>query len=326
VTARPTLRHPRAHQPVPRPTPGAGTRVRWWLEYVAVLGLYAFLAVLPCRVRLGLGRILGRLVYRIDRRHRDIALDNLTMAYPDAADAWRRTIALGSFENLGRLLVEVLMLRRDAARMVAEDEVEGWDYVTAYARAGTGYFLMSGHFGNWERAAFTQGLRGVPLWMVARPLDNPHLERLLAGIRGATGNRIIHKRSGIKETVKGLKSGRPIAFVIDQDFPESGPHFVPYFGKLASTTPALGTVATRLGAPVLPIFAYPKPAGGYRIVYGPPIPTAGIGPDEAGAVAMTAAATACIEQAVRRCPQAWFWMHQRWRTRPLDEPLDGDPQ
>jgi Kdo2-lipid IVA lauroyltransferase/acyltransferase len=318
------LRHPRAHQPGPRPAPGLGTRVRWRLEYAFVLLLCAFLAVLPPLVRLGIGRALGRLVCRVDRRHRRVALHNLAMAFPDAPDEWRREIARRSFENLGRLLVEVLMLRHDAERIRMEDEVEGWEQIAAYARSGTGYFLMSGHFGNWERAAFAQGQRGVPLLMVARPLDNPHLERLLADIRTATGNRIIHKRSAIRETVKGLKGGHPMAYVIDQDFPEAGPHFVPFFGKLASTTPALGTLATRLGAPVVPIFAYPKPAGGYRVVYGPPIPTSGITADEAGAEAMTAAATACIEAAVRRCPEAWFWMHHRWRTRPLDEPLGGD--
>ncbi len=319
------LRHPRVHQPAPRPEPALGTRARWLLEYAIVLLLYGFLAMLPRRLRLGLGRGLGRLAFRLDRRHRSVAFGNLAMAYPDSSEAWRREVARRSFENLGRLLVEVLMQRRDCRRAIAGDEVEGWEHVEALSRSGTAYFLISGHFGNWERAAFTQAARGHPLWLVTRPLDNPHLERLLAGIRAASGNRIVHKRNAIRETVKGLKSGNPIAFVIDQDFPEAGPHFVPFFGKLASTTPALGTVATRLGAPVVPIFAYPRPDGSYRIVYGPPIAAAGMGADEAGAVAMTAAATARIEDAIRRCPEAWFWMHQRWRTRPLDEPLDAGP-
>ena len=118
---------------------------------------------------------------------------------------------------------------------------------------------MSGHFGNWERVAFLQAARGRPLVMVARPLDNPHLERLLAAVREATGNHVVHKRSAIKETVKALKQGSPVAFVIDQDFPEAEPHFVPFFGKLASTTPALGTIVARMRVPVLPVFAYPRP-------------------------------------------------------------------
>jgi KDO2-lipid IV(A) lauroyltransferase len=276
------------------------------------------LALIPRRARLALGRGLGRLVFLADRRHRLVALENLGMAFPESVASWRAGVAKRSFENLGRLLVEVLMQKRDRQAVIAETEIEGWEHVEAYARSGTGFFVMSGHFGNWEQVAFVQAARGRPLLMVTRPLDNPYLERLLADVRQATGNRVVHKRSAIRETVKALKDGHPVAFVVDQDYPEAEPHFVPFFGKLASTTPALGSIVARMGAPVLPVFAFPRPQGGYRAVYGPPL-----APGEAGsgAVAVTAAATRRIEEAVRACPEAWFWMHDRWRTRPLDEPI-----
>ena len=283
-----------------------------------MVALTAFLGMLPRRARLALGRSLGGAVFRFDRRHRQVALDNLAMAFPAAEAAWRAQTARRSFENLGRLLVEVLMQSHDRESVAAETEIEGWEHVEAYARSGTGYFVMSGHFGNWERVAFLQAARGRPLLMVARPLDNPHLERLLAEVRQATGNHVVHKRSAIKETVKALKQGSPVAFVIDQDFPEAEPHFVPFFGTLASTTPALGTIVARMRVPVLPVFAYPRPDGGYRVVYGPPLDAEEAGGDP---VAVTAAATRRIEAAVRACPEAWFWMHDRWRTRPLDEPI-----
>ena len=313
-------RHPRPFAPRERAPAGILTRLRWCLEAAALRAAAALLAAVPRRRRLGLGRGFGRLVFRLDRRHRQVALDNLAAAYPDAAPLWRAQVARRSFESLGRLLVEVLMQRRDRSLLAAETEVEGWEHVDACARAGTGYFLLSGHFGNWERVAFLHAARGHPLVMVARPLDNPRLERLLAELRQATGNRVVHKRSAIRETVKALKDGTPVAFVIDQDFPEVEPHFVPFFGQLAATTPALGSIVARLGFPVLPVFAYPRPQGGYRIVYGPPLAPAAADP-----VAITAAATRRIEEAVRTCPEAWFWMHDRWRTRPVDEPLSSKP-
>jgi KDO2-lipid IV(A) lauroyltransferase len=282
--------------------------------------LTLLLAALPRRARLALGRGLGRLVHAVDRRHRLIALDNLSLAFPHADPAWRAAVARRSFANLGRLLVEVLMQARDRQAIEATTEVAGWEHVEALGRAGTGYFLMSGHFGNWERAAFLQAARGHPLLMVARPLDNPRLERLLADVRQASGNRVVHKRSAVREIVKALRAGTPVAFVIDQDYPESEPHFVPFFGRLASTTPALGSIVARMRAPVLPIFAFPRPDGGYRVVYGPPL--AG-GELKGGPEGITAAATARIEAAIRECPEAWFWMHDRWRTRPLDEPIPG---
>lgn len=240
------------------------------------------------------------------------------MAFPESAAEWREGVARRSFENLGRLLVEVLMQDHDRRAVLAETAIEGWEHVEACARAGSGFFVVSGHFGNWERVAFVQAARGCPLVMVTRPLDNPRLEVLLAEVRRTTGNRLVHKRSAIRETVKALKDGHPVAFVIDQDFPEAEPHFVPFFGSLASTTPALGSIVARLHVPVLPVFAFPRPDGSYRVVYGPPLD-----PDEAGGdpVAITAAATRRIEAAVRECPEAWFWMHDRWRTRPPEEPI-----
>jgi KDO2-lipid IV(A) lauroyltransferase len=36
-------------------------------------------------------------------------------------------------------------------------------------------------------------------------------------------------------------------------------------------------------------------------------------------VAYTAAFTRVIEAAIRRTPDQWFWMHERWRTRPRPE-------
>ena len=294
-------------------------KLRWWLEAGAVRVLTVVLALIPRRARLGVGRGLGRLAYAVDRRHRQVALDNLARAFPELPLRRRREIARGSFANLGRLLVEVLMQARDRRAVIAETEIEGWEHVEGYARSGIGFFVMSGHFGNWERVAFVQAARGPPRVMVKRPRANPRRQSQLAALRGATGNRLVHKRSAIRETVKALKEGNPVAFVIDQDFPEAEPHFVPFFGTLASTTPALGGIVSRLGAPVLPVFAFPRPDGSYRVVYGPPLTAEEIGGGDP--VAVTAAATRRIEQAIRACPEAWFWMHDRWRTRPLDEPI-----
>ncbi len=274
------------------------------------------LRLMPTGVRLGVGRALGRLVYRVDRRHREVALANLGAAWPDQPEAWRQGVARSSFEHLGRLLVEITAQGPDVSRVLPKWRVEGWEHLLQIAAEGKGYFLLSGHFGNWERIAHVQAALGYPLWMVARPLDNPYLEDYFRRLREGTGNRVVHKRSAVREVVKGLKAGKGIAFVIDQNFHEAGRVFVPFFGRLAATTPALGSLASRMDVPVLPVFSFPEPDGSYRVVYGPPLPKPVSGDREAAALEITAAATARIEEAIRRCPGAWFWMHQRWRTRP----------
>lgn len=301
-------------------------RFRWAIEYLAVLALSGILAVIPHRARLALGRALGRLVFTIDARHRGVAEANLARAWPERDAAWRREVARGSCEHLGRLLVEILVERRDKDRLPDRLVTEGWEHVEAAAREGRGYFLLSGHFGNWEWCALDNGRRGHPLWMVARPLDNPHLEAYFARLRQCTGNRVIYKRNAIREIVKGLKAGLGIAFMIDQDFPQEGAHFPLFFGRPAATTPALGTLAARLGVPIVPALIHPLDRERYRVVYGPPLRApVGVGGEEA-ARALSVAATACLEEAIRSCPQAWFWMHRRWRTRPPGETTEsGSP-
>ena len=297
-------------------------RPRWMLEYAAVRTLAVLLACLPLRTRIGLGRALGRTVHALDGRHRGVALANLEAAYPEADSRWRAGVAKGAFEHLGRLLVEILGQGPDVSKTLSLCTIEGWDWLKKIESQGRGYFLLSGHFGNWERIAHLQGALSSPLWMVARPLDNPYLEDFFARRRGSTGNRVVHKRNAIREVAKGLKAGKGIAFVIDQNFGEAGRVFVPFFGRPAATTPALGRLAVRFKAPVLPVFSFPEPGGRYRIVYGPPLEVPDTGDAEADALDVTARATIRIEEAIRACPAAWFWMHRRWRTRP-DGERDG---
>lgn len=291
-------------------------RLRWRLEFLAVRLLAAALAVLPHTARLTLGRWLGCLAFLLDRRHARVALDNLRNAYPDAGPRWWRRTARASFAHLGRLLVEVLMQGRLARRLGEFMEVDGLEHLRRVAAGGRGYFLLSAHFGNWEWVALHQGALGYPLRMIARPLDNPFLEALLAARRQVTGHRVVHKRNAVREMVKSLKGGHGIAILIDQDFLAAGAHFVPFFGRLAATTPVLGTLACRLGAPVLPVFSFPLPDGRYRVVYEEPLFPPHGEDREAAALELTRAATARIEAAVRRHPPAWFWMHRRWRTPP----------
>ncbi|MBI4917885.1 MAG: lysophospholipid acyltransferase family protein [Acidobacteria bacterium] len=291
----------------------------WLVEHAALLAVLGVVSLLPGRARLAFGRALGRLAFRVLPRQRRTALDNLALAYPEADSAWRRSVAEGAFAHLGRLLVEVLTMRRVGPRLAERLRIEGREHLAAVTATGTGYFLLSGHFGNWEWIALHQGALGHRLGMVIRPLDNPRLERWFAGNRTSTGNRLIAKRDALREVVRGLKAGLGIAFVIDQNFREKNVHFVPFFGRLAATTPAVGTLAVRMRVPVLPVFAYPLPDGTYRVVYEPPIEPHATGDEAADALAVTAEATRRIEAAIRRCPTAWFWMHRRWRSRPPEE-------
>lgn len=179
--------------------------------------------------------------------------------------------------------------------------------------------MFSAHFGNWELAALRQALAGVPLDLVARPLDNPWLDDAFNRWREAAGNRVLAKHGALRSVVRSLREGRPVAILVDQDIRGTPQVFVPFFGKPAATTSTMGELAVRTGAAVVPVVSFPRPDGGYRIVYQPEIEIPSAGTHEERAYAVTERATAIVEGWVREDPASWLWLHKRWKTRPPGE-------
>jgi len=155
--------------------------------------------------------------------------------------------------------------------------------------------------------------------LVPRPLDNPGLERLLAGLRSRSGNRVVHKRNAIREMLRSLRAGRGVAIVIDQDALRDGV-FAPFFDRLASTTPTLARLALRTGAAVIPTFCVPSADGGHRNTDEAPVEVERSGNLERDTVVLTAECTAIIERWIRAYPEHLSWMHRRWKTPP---PVDS---
>lgn len=296
-------------------------RIRFALESLAFATAEGLAAILPRAALRGLGATLGALGGLIDRRHTAIAEDNLRRAYGDdlsAAD--RRRIVRGCWRHFGAVVMESLKFSGLTARDVESFvRVSGLEHARAAFEAGRGVLLVSGHFGHWELGALAIGFLGHPLSLVTRKLDNPDLERRLAGMRGASGNRIVHKRNAVREMMRAMRDGGGVAILIDQDARGDG-IFVPFFGRPASTTPTVGMLAVRSGAAVVPVRCTPDGGGRYHLEFEPPVPVE-TGDDRAADIeAVTAACTAVLERWIREHPTYWLWMHRRWKTRPPADP------
>ena len=293
------------------------TELRYRLEAALFAVLVQAARFLPRRLLLGLGSVTGDLGYLFDRRHRRIGLENLTQAFGDElAPAERRRVLRDCWRHFGRITLDTLNFPRfGPADVDTLIRFEGLEHVReAYAKK-KGVLLFTAHFGHWELTALMQGYLGFPMALVARPLDNPYLERMLARVRGLSGNRIVHKRNAVREMLKALQAGIGVAIVIDQDARGSGV-FVPFFGQPASTTPTLALLALRTDAPVVPCFCIAERDGTYRAVYGPEVKVRSTGDRDADVLRLTAECTATIERWVRQHPELWLWMHRRWKTQP----------
>jgi KDO2-lipid IV(A) lauroyltransferase len=281
-------------------------------------GLLDLLATLPKGVNRKLAEVLGWIWFLVDVRHRRIALNNLELAWGDELDeSARRNIARRNFIHLSRVMLEVPYLRKlTPENLDRYVNFHGLEHFNAALDKGKGLLVLASHFGNWEMMALAFSLRYHPANLVVRPLDNPILDTLINGIRTRGGNQLITKKGSVRSVLRLLGQGEVVVLLIDQNLAWYDGVFVPFFKEIACTNKALAVLALRTGAPVIPVYNVRQPDGSYRVVLEPEVELVRSGDTTRDIEDNTANFNRVIESYVRRYPEQWFWVHQRWKTRP----------
>jgi len=282
----------------------------------AALALFTgTLGRLPWRGAQRAGSWIGALGWLLLRRDRRRSLDHLAIAFPALSERERRKLGRASFLHHGRTLGECLALfhagPEDLTRWV---EVAGWEEVERARSAGRPILIVTGHCGNWELLAATINSRGLGMAVVARSLDNPTQQRLLAGLRERFGTTTIERgvEGAARRLLGALRAGKALGMLIDQDTKVDGV-WVPFFGRPAFTPVGAAKIALRQNTAVLPTFIERRADGTHRATFHPALDLPDDPPDPVGA---TAAMTEAIEAQIRRVPEQWVWMHRRWRRQP----------
>lgn len=290
------------------------------LEYLLVRFVELLLRPLPMSTVRSFGVGLGHLAYRLDARHRRIAIENLAAAFPSRTPAEREALVRATFAHFGSLLFELLRFGSYTPEQIrGAVELDGVERARQAHAQGRGVLYVTGHFGYWEMAAIVHGLAIAPTSVLARPLDNPLLHAMLERTRTMTGNQVIYRQGAVRKMLRDLAANRGIAVLIDQHL-QTDTVYVDFFQRPAATTTAVAALALRTGAVVIPVFTLPLPDGRYRLVYETPVPPpAADDPDPIRT--FTQRCTDVLEMWVRRHPDQWLWMHRRWR--PIEAPAPG---
>jgi Kdo2-lipid IVA lauroyltransferase/acyltransferase len=259
------------------------------------------------------GRGIGSLAWHLSRRDRRRALDHLALAFPQTPESERRALARGCFRHLGETLGECLHLfHRDCGFVGEVVEIRGFEEIEQVRREGRPLVLFTGHCGNWELLGAAVNCRGVGMTVVARSLDEPEQQEMLAALRARFGTPTIERGSegAARQLLGTLRRGQALGMLIDQDSGKMDGVWVPFFGRPAFTPVGAAKIALKQKAAVIPVFIERLEDGRHRITFQPPLDLSD-DPLEA-----TARMTAKIEEQIRRRPEQWVWMHRRWRRQP----------
>jgi KDO2-lipid IV(A) lauroyltransferase len=296
-------------------------KLNWYLQYLALRAVEMLLQCFPIEDNLKAASLVGDLLYLLDRRHRERALENLRASFPEASDAQLRRIARKSCEHLIMVGAEVLCMPRlmQFNKYLDYVDISGCIEPFQYVAAGNPVILVTGHFGNWEMMGYSMSAMGFPPTAVARPLDNPYLNDHILALRQRTGLKILFKEGMTDEALADLRQGRPLGLIADQDAGRRG-FFVDFFGRKASAYKSIAYLAMEENIPIFVGGVYRVgPGFRYRIEMTDRIVPGDYPKDLDGAMAITQRYTAGIEKAVRLAPEQYLWVHRRWKTRPPEE-------
>ncbi|MBW2195108.1 MAG: hypothetical protein JRF37_05905, partial [Deltaproteobacteria bacterium] len=161
----------------------------------------SFIAGLPHKYILFLGRLLGRFMYFADVPHRRIVRRNLKFVYPEWTPEHIKETSLRIFQNIGITFIEICQiacLPRD--NILFKTKVKGEKILLDAIKENKGVILISAHLGNWEIvASFMSASFGARGSMVGRRLRVNFINRLISGLRTRFGATLIDEEEKKKK-------------------------------------------------------------------------------------------------------------------------------
>ncbi len=294
------------------------TRVDKILCLLTRIGI-RLLQAMPLRWAALLGRCGGELVFWADRRHRRMAIANLTRCFKhEKTPAQIRALAHENFRRIGEnSCCAVHTAALDAASLYKVLEVRGPGAASHDDRQNPApnRLFATGHFGNFELfTRLAEYIRGYQFAATYRGIRQPALNQLFYELRTKSGNRLFERRKESEELKRMMsQGGLLLVLVADQSAGDSGME-VSFLGYpcLASRAPAV--MAMRYGCSLYVPICYRIGLGKWVIETGEAIPTQENG-RRRSCDEITQDINAAMEVAVKRDPANWFWVHNRWKGR-----------
>ncbi len=272
----------------------------------------AFASALPLGFLFVFGESLGFCAWLVLGKYRRLAQRNVSIAFgSEKSPRQLRRLVRRHFQRLGaNLLCSVKLAVMPLEKMATRIETENLDVVHRFLRAGRPVVLVLSHLGNWELSAhilpkFISYVRNSTIY---QKLGNRFIDEHVRRVRGRAGVEMFDRKEGFGKAIKLLRGGGAIGILSDQHAGDHGV-WVPFFGRLASTSPLPALLAKRTGAALVGVAIYTDRLARWRIVVSPALEA-----NQESVESLTAKTNELIAAQIRRAPADWFWVHNRWKT------------
>lgn len=284
--------------------------------YELIKTLIMVMSKVPMFMILFCADVLGLIWFNVDKRHRTVVYKNIQKAYPGKyTHSQALRFAKKNFKHTTGLIFEVIWsYGQKEEDLLKYYEIKGLENLDAAMKKG-GVILLGCHMGNFELMSGAMAKAKIFPIGLYRKFDFDPLERVMLETRQRLGTTMIPLRKAAPKITKALEEKKVVATLLDQNVDWYKGVFVNYFGQPACTNSGLAKLVLRSKAAVVPMFIMKK-KGRYIHEFLPQIPITITNDPIKDVEINTQAFVSAIEFMVRKCPEQYFWVHNRWKTKP----------
>ena len=275
------------------------------------------MCLLPYKICVALGRSLARFIWIfIPMKRKQIAFDNVRNCLGVSEDEVRR-ISKESFVQLGAILMEVLYFPQFKKNMDKYVKIVGLEhlknYISSTERQGRGAVIMTCHSDNWELMGGAFAQNGIPLVGVAKKQKSVGADKFINEYRTLIGMHITY-RNGVREMYKMLDDGHFIGLIMDQDVGRQDGVIVKFFNQATNFVTGAASMSRFRKIPIFPAFMHKNSDGIHILEISPPLFVEQTKDKHADIKKMTQQLAELTENHIRKYPEEWFWLHDRWKS------------
>lgn len=260
-----------------------------------------------------MARFLAWLSFDCLRLRRRLILHNLELAFGNERTPDER-VSLGRQSVYHTILTFLEFFRASRTDIAGDIELHGDQHLRQALLQGRGVYVLCFHMGNWEAMAakFTRAI--VPSYVVVKKVGGPSVDRFVSDMRARIQFLTVKRQSkgdGYRQILGILERGEVVGFVIDQARP--GEPKLPFFGHPAKTNTSFAAIWRRHPAPIIPSYITRRGVSRHAIQFLPPVDLTLTDDVKADILTHSEQFNRIVEACVRRCPEQYFWMHNRWK-------------
>ena len=289
---------------------GGLLNLKFFIEFIIVRFLFFFISILPMNIISKLGAITFRLFGQLSKNH-NTAINNCCHVFPNLPNNKINNIVLKSWENLGKTIFEIGILKRIVNTKQVID-IKGIQNINEFINNKTPAIFFSIHQANWEICVPSLDKIGFQVGAIYRHINNHFIDRFIFNKRtdSLTTKNSFYTPKGkksAKEILDAAKNNKSIFLLIDQK--DSAGEDILFFNKLIKTQIGFLKIARKYNMPLIPMENKRLKDNKFVIRFHKPIYHNNL---EISDIKIMENIHSIIEKWIVSNPDQWFWQHNRF--------------